>query len=182
MTTIISFRREIFTFLITLTIFTTVWQTAYIHLIRRTGLPTFSIFDLELPKTPEALTKSLSSLERDDRRCMIIHNLDIDYLFMVGVYLSIAAWLLMIRKNTIRPIKILLTVLAFAQFLPWIFDINENDHLLNAIRDPEHELGMDFNLFKAMVHAKFIISITGACTAFVICTIKPWAGIKEIKS
>lgn len=178
MKTIITYRREIFSFLITLTIFTMVWQAAYIHLIRRTGLPAFSIFDLELPQNPGALSASLESLDRPDRRTLIVKNLHIDYLFMVGVYLSIATWLLMIRKNTIPVVSIILVVLAFAQLLPWIFDVTENNLLLNAIRDPEHHFGMDMNLFKMMVHAKFVIATGGAGVALLVCIVKPWAGIK----
>ena len=166
------YRREIFCLLLSTAVLTSAWMASLVHDIQQKNKPGFSIMDLELPKSDTALLSSINDLHKNNAVKEIQLNLRVDYIFMPAIYLLIACWLLMIKKNTNKKINIILTILAFAQLLPWIFDIIENNHLLNAINTPGYSLGMDLYTFKKLVTIKFIISIGGAAVALLVCIVK----------
>jgi len=166
------YRRELFCLLLTTAIITSGLMQSLVLDIREKNMPEFSIMRLECPASEEALTASITQLHANKAIKEIKLNLIVDYVFMPAIYLSIAAWLLMIRTGAVQWLRWSLLFAAVLQLLPWLFDIIENNNLLYALQSPGYKIKMPLQTFKYMVFAKFLIAVSGALFALVVCIFK----------
>ena len=168
-----TYRIEVFCFLLTLFSVTGVWQKALDKQVREKGIEGYSVMKLELPANADSAQHTLQAIDTTvGCKELVRKNLTVDYFFMPGVYLTVAMWLLLIRRNTKKWLMVSLTTVAILQLVAWALDINENNHLLAAVNSPAHELGMTLAVFKSLVRVKFIIVLGGALFALLTCIFK----------
>ncbi len=129
-------------------------------------VPGFSIMRFEKPETEAGLVSLVKAISDAGDMPRITEDLQIDYVFMAGLYPGIAVWLLMLRRNARKALSTTLLIAALLQFLPWIFDLIENGHLMGVLRG--EPLGITVGLFRTMVSGKFFIAFGGAAMALLI--------------
>ena len=129
-------------------------------------VPGFSIMRFEKPETEAGLVSLVKAISDAGDMPRITEDLQIDYVFMIGLYPGIAVWLLILRRNARKALSITLLIAALLQFLPWIFDLIENGHLLGVLKG--EPLGIEVGLFRLMVTGKVFMAGGGAVMALLV--------------
>ncbi|MCW3467104.1 hypothetical protein [Chitinophaga nivalis] len=167
---LIRFRREIFVFFFGIALFTTGWMSALTRDIQHKGVTGFSIMQLELPGDEAHLYATVQQLTTHEAIPEVIRHLRVDYFFMLGIYPLIAVWLLILRINTRPLLSGILLIVALLQVLPWVFDVMENNRLLQVVQGGP--LGMSMTLWETMVYAKFVIAVSAGVLALLVVVFK----------
>lgn len=169
-----SYKIEIFCFLLTLFSVTGIWQRSLDLQVREKGINDYSIMKLEKPSNADSLKCTLQAIDNTPgAKELVRKNLMVDYFFMPGIYLAVAMWLLLIRKDKVKWAIRLLTGVAILQLVAWGLDINENNHLLAAVKSTDYILpGISLELFKLLVTMKFVIVYSGIGLALLTCVFK----------
>lgn len=127
------------------------------------GSRPFSIFSLEFPGSEAALTRLVQQIDAPVKRKLRQHLL-VDLLFMLAVYPGIALLCyrvaLIIRSDSLTG-SYILTAVAIAQGVAWLFDILENLILLRKIKNPMAGSEKLYQIYKWIVGFKFFIALTG---------------------
>lgn len=150
-------------FLITYTIvlITAIWMTRIARRFffrDRDGLRRiFNILDLQFPVSDSELTGMIRDMLPGVRKAVRLH-LWVDFLFMAGLYPSIALLCYMLGEKTGMGIYFF-WIIGALQGGAWLCDILENVFLLRKLRKPEP--GKQFSSYSFFVYTKFIIAYAG---------------------
>jgi hypothetical protein len=140
--------------------------------LRGTAITKFSIMELEFPGAPESISNIVRGIDHlepeiaSKSKASLKANLRWDYLFMPGAYLSIFFLCMQIAKLIDEPGRILMVILAWMQFVAWLFDLLENYYLFHKIRKPYPARLSVHKRFRLMVSLKWAIASLGVVSGF----------------
>ncbi|HEY3405013.1 MAG TPA: hypothetical protein VGK59_16605 [Ohtaekwangia sp.] len=124
----------------------------------------FSILDIEMADSKDDLALMFSAMNSDVLESVRLH-LHVDYVFMVGCYPFVALVCFAQARYSSGLWKKVFTALAYAQVLPFAFDIIENISLEQWLDCTG--CGLNFFVFRFMVIAKFSIALG----AYLVCSL-----------
>jgi hypothetical protein len=136
----------------------------------RQGGSVFTIIGLEATYSKEKVAALLSGLD-ETVSTILRYHLYFDFAFMAGVYPGIACLCMMARGRKVgKWMRAILSALALLQLVAWGCDIAENLFLLKWIADPETI--SSFELYHAVVYAKWVIVLPGALVAIGVLLVR----------